>query len=101
MISVSAVASELTTLGGRLRDARLARDESMRVFAERIGVSIPTLRAMEQGSASVQVGSWGNALGALGRLADLSAVLANSESPLDRVRAPSTEKRRRASRQHA
>jgi len=49
-------------VGARLREARLAGDDSMHLFAQRIGVSVPTLRAMEQGSSSVQVGYWATAL---------------------------------------
>jgi transcriptional regulator with XRE-family HTH domain len=84
-----------------LREARLARDDSMHVFAQRIGVSVPTLRAMEQGSSSVQVGHWAAALWTLDRPHDLSAVLPQSASPLDQVRERRNPKRRRASRRSA
>ena len=101
MISLSVVEGELARLGARLREARLARDDSMHVFAQRIGVSVPTLRAMEQGASSVQIGYWANALWTLDRLHDLSAVLRESASPLDQVRERRSAKRQRASRRSA
>jgi transcriptional regulator with XRE-family HTH domain len=101
MLSVPAAEEELARLGARLREARLARDDSMHVFAQRLGVSVPTLRAMEQGASSVQVGYWANALWTLDRLHDLSAVLPQSSSPLDQVRERRLAKRQRASRRSA
>ena len=98
MVSINSAAHELTCLGARLRAARIARDEPMRLFAQRIGVSIPTLRAMEQGVGTVQVKHWANALWALDRLPDIAAVLAQSESPLDLARRQSLPHRQRASR---
>ena len=98
MVSLIAVEKDLGNLGARLREARLARDDSMHVFAQRIGVSVPTLRAMEKGSSSVQIGYWANALWALDRLHDLAALLPQSASPLDRVRESPAAKRQRASR---
>ncbi len=82
-------------LGRRLRVARIARNESMAVFAARIGVSVPTLRAMERGAPTVQVGAWANALWALDRLEDLATVLAAPESLLDVARARQSPVRRR------
>jgi transcriptional regulator with XRE-family HTH domain len=101
MVSLTAVDEALGSLGARLREARLARDDSMRVFAQRIGVSVPTLRAMELGASSVQIGYWATALWALDRLQDLSAVLQQSASPLDQVRERRIAKRQRASRRSA
>lgn len=68
----------------------------MRLFAERIGVSVPTLRAMERGAPTVQVGAWVAALWALDRLGDLAGVLAKREDLLDRARASAKRPRRRA-----
>ena len=91
----------LIALGVRLRQARLGRDETMQLFAQRIGVSVPTLRAMEQGSSSVQIGHWIRALWALDRLSDLAAILAQPASPLDLARQQEVPRRQRASRRHA
>lgn len=66
----------MKTLGDRLRTERLRRNESQRIFAGRIGASIPTLLKMERGDPTVQFGLWINALDILDRLGDLGHVLA-------------------------
>lgn len=68
----------------------------MAMFAERIGVSVPTLRAMERGVPTVQIGAWALALWALDRLDDLGAVLAARAGLLDRARAGAKRARQRA-----
>jgi len=88
----------LAALGQRLRAHRLERNETMAVFAQRIGVSSGTLRAMEHGAETVQIGAWVRALWVLDRLDDLNAVLIRRQSLLDQVRAPQTRSRQRASR---
>ena len=85
-------------LGERLRSSRLSRDEPMALFAQRIGVSIPTLRAMEQGSGTVAIKHWANALWILDRLPDLAAVLQPKESILDLARRAEPRRKLRASR---
>src|SRR6266545_4721427 len=72
MVSVNEAGEALVRLGARLRAARIERDEPMAVFAERIGVSVPTLRAMERGSATVQIGFWMKAFWALDRIGELA-----------------------------
>ena len=98
MITVIGVEQELVRLGTRLREARLARDEPMALFAERIGVSAATLRAMERGADTVAIKHWANALWALDHLDDLACVLAPQESVLDRARRAVHPARQRASR---
>jgi transcriptional regulator with XRE-family HTH domain len=88
---------ELTELGTRLRSARLSRNEPMASFAQRIGVSVPTLRAMEQGGDTVAIGHWVSALWALDRLGDLASVLQQSTSLLELARQQAKPQRRRAS----
>jgi len=73
----------LAQLGTRLRGERLARNEPQARFAARLGVSIPTLRRLEQGDASVQIGHWLAALEVLGRLQDAEALLAPRYSLFD------------------
>jgi transcriptional regulator with XRE-family HTH domain len=73
----------LQQLGDRLRAERLARDESQTRFAARVGVSVPTLRRMEQGDASAQIGHWFTALTLLGRIADAETLLAPRYSLFD------------------
>jgi transcriptional regulator with XRE-family HTH domain len=72
--------SALKNLGQRLKTARLARNDSQKEFAWRIGVSIPTLQNMEQGKPTVAIGTWINALNMLDRLDDLNRLLAPEES---------------------
>jgi hypothetical protein len=63
----------------------------MQLFAQRIGVSVPTLRAMERGAETVQIGYWAKALWALDRLTDIAGVLAPSASLLERARAEAAQ----------
>lgn len=95
MVSLSESAAALAGLGRRLRAARVERNQTMAVFAARIGVSVPTLRDMERGAPTVQVGAWTNALWALDRLEDLATVLAERESLLERARAAAQAPRKR------
>ena len=95
MVSLSESAAALAGLGRRLRAARVERNQTMAVFAARIGVSVPTLRDMERGAPTVQVGAWANALWALDRLEDLASVLAVRESLLERARATAQTPRKR------
>jgi len=96
MLTITKVTDELIQLGARLRATRLARDEPMRVFAQRIGVSVPTLRAMERGADTVAIKHWANALWALDRLSDLAAVLPKTESLLDLAHREVRPRRQRA-----
>jgi transcriptional regulator with XRE-family HTH domain len=93
--------AELVMLGQRLRALRLARNDTMAVFAQRLDISAATLRAMERGVATVQIGAWINALWVLGRLSELDRVLAPTASLIDQARAMSRPRRQRASRPHA
>jgi transcriptional regulator with XRE-family HTH domain len=96
---IDSIESALALLGSRLRNARLARNEPMALFAERIGVSVPTLREMERGSQTVQIGFWLKAFWALGRLDEIAPLLAERESLIERARrARKHPTRQRASR---
>jgi len=88
----------LKELGQRLRRARLARNDPMAIFAERLGVSERTVRAMEQGRPTVQVGAWVQALWVLDALESLSRILESQEGLLDRARRMHEPRRQRASR---
>ena len=91
----------LRHLGARLRRARLDRDEPQREFAARLGVSIPTLRKMENGEPSVSMGLWTEALELLGRLSELDGLLAPSPSLFAQYEAEKKKQRQRASRRDA
>lgn len=88
----------LRELGKRLRAARLERNDTMAVFAERLGVSERTVRAMERGMPTVQIGTWLDALWILDRLDELDRVLESRESLIERARAERAPRRQRASR---
>jgi transcriptional regulator with XRE-family HTH domain len=88
----------LRELGTRLRALRLERNDPMAVFAQRLGVSERTVRAMERGVPSVQIGAWINALWVVDRLDELRDVLKPRESLLDRARASHESRRQRARR---
>ena len=62
------VTEALRQLGENLALARVRRKESQRVWAKRLGVSIPTLIRMEQGEPSVAIGVYATALWLLGRV---------------------------------
>jgi transcriptional regulator with XRE-family HTH domain len=98
MLYIKEQQQRLSELGIRLKSLRLARNDTMAVFAQRLGVSAGTLRAMEHGTATVQVGAWIKALWVLDHLDDLNGVLARKESLLEQARAPRTRSRQRASR---
>lgn len=96
MVSVNEVHTQLSALGERLRTTRLERNETMAQFARRIGVSVATLRGMETGESTVQIGYWANALWALGRLDELRTMLAPHGDLISRARLAQQPLRRRA-----
>lgn len=87
----------LESLGRRLRRARLDRNDTMAAFAERIGVSERTVRAMEHGLPTVQIGTWLDALWIVDGLQSLDQLLENRESLLEQAR----RQHRRRQRQRA
>lgn len=90
------VHTQLTRIGARLRAERLARNEPQARFAARLGISIPTLRRLEQGDASAQIGHWLAALEVLGRLPEAEALLAPRYSLFDTAaETPNTRQRAR------
>jgi transcriptional regulator with XRE-family HTH domain len=83
----------LQRLGERLRERRLASSQTQQLFAQRIGVSVPTLRAMERGASTVSIGAWVTALWALGALDQLDALLPPAGALIARLAQPATRKR--------
>ncbi|MBY0238389.1 MAG: XRE family transcriptional regulator [Burkholderiaceae bacterium] len=79
-----ATAAAIEKLGANLAVARLRRKESLKTWANRMGVSVPTLQRLEAGDPSVGIGIVATALwliqrdGELGQLAapehDLGAI---------------------------
>lgn len=93
--------SELGSLGQRLRNERLKRNEPQAKFAARLGVSVPTLRKMESGDSTVQIGHWVSALGILNRDSDINLVLAPQEdlfAQFEKAKMPPRQRARRSRR---
>lgn len=96
MVSDS-IAESLKTLGVRLREERLKRNETQKVFASRIGVSVPTLYKMENGDYKVQLGHWAVALDILGHADDIDKLLVPKENLFTKYEQAHKPKRQRAS----
>lgn len=71
--------SILETLGENIRLARLRRNISSSLQAERAGISRPTLTMIEKGSPSVSLGSYVQVLTSLGLEKDLLKVASDDE----------------------
>ena len=72
----NAVLVQLRMLGDYLAVARKRRREPVRLWAERIGVSAPTLLRMEKGDPSVSMGVYATALWLMGRSSALGELAA-------------------------
>jgi transcriptional regulator with XRE-family HTH domain len=75
----SSIESILLVLGQRLKEARLARNESQELFAQRLGLTRQSYSRMEKGSPQTLIGNWLAASGILGRLDGWQEVLAPKE----------------------
>jgi transcriptional regulator with XRE-family HTH domain len=97
MISVDSETA-LQRMGNRLRNERIARNDSQKRFAARIGVSIPTLRKLENGDPNVAIGTLMEALWVLDRLKDVDAILSPPKSLFQQLEQKQAKKRFRASK---
>lgn len=70
----AAAGAALAKLGENLAVARTRRRESQRVWAKRLGVSVPTLIRLERGDPGVGIGILATALFMLGRAQALPAL---------------------------
>jgi hypothetical protein len=85
-----AVLAQLRVLGSHLAIARKRRREPLKAWAQRIGVSEPTLMRMEKGDPSVSMGVYATALWLMGRdgaLAEAAAPEHDEGALEDAVRA--------------
>jgi len=69
-------ANSLRHLGENIAIARARRKESQRVWAERIGISVPTLIRLEKGDPAVSIGAYATALWLIGRVQALPEIAA-------------------------
>lgn len=69
----------LIQLGNRLRQARLNRNESQKLFAARIGLTRQTYSKMEKGAATVPIGYWLAASDIIDRLQSWQDVLLEND----------------------
>ena len=69
-------AAALEQLGADLAVARLRRKESLKTWAKRMGVSVPTLQRLEAGDASVGIGIVATALWLIKRDGELRTLAA-------------------------
>ena len=69
----------LAQLGADLGVARLRRKESLKTWAKRMGVSVPTLLRLEAGEASVSLGVLATALWLIGRDSALATLATPQE----------------------
>jgi transcriptional regulator with XRE-family HTH domain len=73
------IESLLKRLGQRLKEARLARNESQSLFAQRLCLTRQSYSRMEKGSPQTLIGNWMAASSLLGRLDDWKDILAETE----------------------
>jgi transcriptional regulator with XRE-family HTH domain len=73
------VLKQLSTLGERMRLARLRRKLTAELFAERVGVSRETLRRLENGDPTIAMGTYARALRVLGLEKDIDTLALDDE----------------------
>lgn len=74
-----AVEKQMQALGQRLKAARLRRELTTVLFAERVGISRDTLNRLEKGDSTIALGTYLRALRVLGLERDLDAVARDDE----------------------
>ena len=84
----------LKQLGRRLKEARLARNESQELFAQRLGMTRQSYSRMEKGSPQTLIGNWLAASSILGRLDDWKDILAEKEDLFARYEKKSSKRQR-------
>ncbi|RKE39753.1 helix-turn-helix protein [Paraburkholderia sp. BL23I1N1] len=77
--SFPSVEKQMRALGERLKLARLRRELSTVLFAERLGISRDTLSRLEKGDPNIALGTYMRALRVLGLDKDMDAVARDDE----------------------
>lgn len=93
----SSAESLLRQLGERLKEARLTRNESQELFAQRLGLTRQSYSRMEKGSPQTMIGNWLAASSILGRLDDWQDVLAGKEDLFTKFEKKSSKRQRAGS----
>ena len=70
---------QLVALGQRLRAARLRRDLTQAMLAERVGVTVPTIAKLESGVATTSLSTMLRVLQILGFASDIDVIAAVDE----------------------
>lgn len=77
----------LKRMGALLREERLRRNETQRIFAARLGVHLSTLQRMEKGDPEVRIEAWVWLFHLMGIDLNLLELMTREEEPVDRQRA--------------
>jgi transcriptional regulator with XRE-family HTH domain len=88
------IMSLLKRLGQRLKAARLARNESQDLFAQRLGLTRQSYSRMEKGSPQTLIGNWLAASSVLGRLDDWQDLLAERQDLFAQFKQQSSQRQR-------
>jgi transcriptional regulator with XRE-family HTH domain len=88
------IMSLLKRLGQRLKAARLARNESQDLFAQRLGLTRQSYSRMEKGSPQTLIGNWLAASSVLGRLDDWQDLLAERQDLFAQFEQQSSQRQR-------
>ncbi|MBC8317767.1 MAG: helix-turn-helix domain-containing protein [Desulfobulbaceae bacterium] len=92
------IESLLRQLGQRLKEARLARNESQELFAQRLGLTRQTYSLMEKGSPQTPIGNWLRASSLLDRLDDWQDLLVEKENLFAKFERKSSKRQRAGGR---
>ncbi len=76
------VEQALKKLGADIHDARKRRRITIKLMAERIGVTRLTLAKLERGAPTVSMGSYAMALYVLGKIDELENLMDRTNDPL-------------------
>ena len=88
----------LLLLGERLKEARLSRNESQDLFAQRLGLTRQSYSKMEKGSRQTPIGNWLLASSILDRLGDWQDILTDSEDLFAKFEKKSSQRQRAGGR---
>lgn len=88
----------LRQLGQRLKEARLVRNESQDLFAQRLGLTRQSYSKMEQGSPQTLIGNWLAASSILGRLDEWQEVLTEKDDLFAKLEKKSSKRQRAGGR---